>query len=116
MDKDIPDWIDRRYRILWDAFRDSTFRFEDAFRVLNEKNKDAWEQVPGFLSELRKAGLLCVESDVKDARQKLYRLKDREAEFRKKLSRGDIDALLKRAADLIRTRVDYKFILILRSP
>lgn len=113
MDKDIPDWIDRRYRILWDAFGDTTFRFEDAFRLLNEKNKDAWEQVPGFLSELRKAGLLCVESDVKDARQKLYRLKDREAEFRKKLSRGDIDALLKRAADLIRTRVDYKFILIL---
>jgi type I restriction enzyme M protein len=113
MDRDIADWIDRRYRILWGAFGDTTFRFEDAFRVLNEKNKDAWEQVPGFLSELRKAGLLCVESDVKDARQKLYRLKDREAEFRKKLSRGDIDALLKRAADLIRTRVDYKFILIL---
>jgi type I restriction enzyme M protein len=34
-------------------------------------------------------------------------------EFEEKLSRGDVDALLKRAADLIRTRVDYKFILIL---
>jgi type I restriction enzyme M protein len=34
-------------------------------------------------------------------------------EFEAKLSRGDVDALLKRAADLIRTRVDYKFILIL---
>jgi type I restriction enzyme M protein len=113
MSRDIPDWIDRRYRILWEAFSDSTFRFEDAFHVLNEKNKDAWEQVPGFLSELRKVGLLSVESDARDARQKLYKLKDREAEFREKLSRGDIDALLKRAADLIRTRVDYKFILIL---
>jgi type I restriction enzyme M protein len=109
----IPDWIERRYRVLWDAFGGATFRFEDAAKALMEKNKDAWEQVPGFLSELRKAGLLSVESDVKDARQKLYELKDREAEFRKKLSRGDIDALLKRAADLIRTRVDYKFILIL---
>jgi len=29
------------------------------------------------------------------------------------LTRGDVDGLLKKAADLIRTRVDYKFILIL---
>jgi len=29
------------------------------------------------------------------------------------LSRSDIEGLLKKAADLIRTRVDYKFILIL---
>jgi len=113
MNKDIPDWIERRHRILWEAFGDSTFRFEDAFRVLNEKNKDAWEQVPVFLSELRKAGWLLVESDERDARQKLYRLKNKEEGFRETLSRGDIDALLKRAADLIRTRVDYKFILIL---
>jgi len=113
MNRQVPDWIERRRRILWDAFGDSAFRFEDAFGVLNERNKDAWEQVPVFLSELRKAGLLLVESDVRDARQKLYRLKSGEKEFEEKLSRGDIDALLKRAADLIRTRVDYKFILIL---
>jgi type I restriction enzyme M protein len=113
MYKAIPDWVERRRRILWEAFGDSTFRFEDAFRVLNERNKDAWEQVPVFLSELRKAGLLLVESDVRDARQKLYRLRDRDEALRETLSRGDIDALLKRAADLIRTRVDYKFILIL---
>jgi type I restriction enzyme M protein len=113
MNKDIPDWIERRRRILWEAFGDSTFRFEDAFRVLSERNKDAWEQVPVFLSELRKAGLLLVESDVRDARQKFYRLKNKDEAFREALSRGDIDALLKRAADLIRTRVDYKFILIL---
>jgi type I restriction enzyme M protein len=113
MNKDIPDWIERRRKILWEAFGDSAFRFEDAFKVLNEKNKDAWEQVPVFLSELRRAGLLSVESDVHDAREKLYRLKNIEREFEERLGRGDIDALLKRAADLIRTRVDYKFILIL---
>lgn len=113
MNSDIPDWVERRRRILWDAFGDSTFRFEDAAKVLMEQNKDAWEQVPVFLSELRKAGWLSVESDVRDARQKLYKLKDKEEGFKEKLSRGDIDALLKRAADLIRTRVDYKFILIL---
>jgi len=103
----------RRYDILWDSFDGSTFRFEDAAKLLMDKNKDAWEQVPVFLSELRKAGLLLVESDVRDARQKLYRLKSLEKTIEEKLGRGDIDALLKRAADLIRTRVDYKFILIL---
>jgi type I restriction enzyme M protein len=113
MSRNIPDWIDRRHSILQDAFGDKTFRFEDAAKVLMERNKDAWEQVPVFLSELRKAGYLIVEPDVRDARQKLYRLKNKDAEFEEKLGRGDIDALLKRAADLIRTRVDYKFILIL---
>jgi type I restriction enzyme M protein len=113
MSKDIPSWVGRRYEILWEAFSGSTFRFEDAAKVLMERNKDAWEQVPVFLSELRKAGLLLVESDVRDARQKLYRLKGRDEAFRETLGRGEIDALLKRAADLIRTRVDYKFILIL---
>jgi len=113
MSKDIPSWVGRRYEILWEAFGGSTFRFEDAAKVLMERNKDAWEQVPVFLSELRKAGLLFVESDVRDARQKLYRLRSRDEAFKETLGRGEIDALLKRAADLIRTRVDYKFILIL---
>jgi len=112
MDKDVPSWVGRRYEILWKAFGGSTFRFEDAAKVLMDKNKDAWEQVPVFLSELRKAGLLLVESDVRDARQKLYRLRSRDA-FEERLGRGEIDGLLKKAADLIRTRVDYKFILIL---
>lgn len=109
----MAEWIDRRYSLLWEAFGDKTFRFEDAAKVLKEKNKDIEEQVPVFLSQLRKAGFLSAESDARDARQKLYRLHSREAKIAEKLGRGDIDALLKRAADLIRTRVDYKFILIL---
>ncbi len=113
MKTEMADWIDRRYDILWEAFGDKTFRFEDAAKLLMDKNKDAWEQVPVFLSQLRKAGFLSAESDVRDARQKLYRLHSREAKIVERLGRGDIDALLKRAADLIRTRVDYKFILIL---
>ena len=113
MKSEMAEWIDRRYDILWEAFGDKTFRFEDAAKILTEKNKDAWEQVPVFLSQLRKAGFLTAESDARDARQKVYRLHSREAKIAEKLGRGDIDALLKRAADLIRTRVDYKFILIL---
>jgi hypothetical protein len=81
MNKDLPGWISRRYSILCDVFGDKTFRFEDAAKVLMERNKDAWEQVPVFLSQLRKAGCLIVESDVRDARQKLYRLKSKDVEF-----------------------------------
>jgi len=112
---ELPKWLEIRYSILWDVYKDGEFRFEDAAKVLMERNRDAWEQVPVFLSELRKAGWLFVESDVRDARVKVYRLKggEEEKEFEERLSRGDVDALLKRAADLIRTRVDYKFILIL---
>jgi len=113
MKSEIPEWIERRYEILWDSFGDKTFRFEEAAKILMDKNKDALEQVPVFLSELRKAGFLSAESDVRDARQKVYRLQSRNEKIAEKLGRGDIDALLKRAADLIRTRVDYKFILIL---
>jgi type I restriction enzyme M protein len=113
MKTEMAEWIDRRYDILWEAFGDKTFRFEDVAKVLKEKNKDMEEQVPVFLSQLRKAGFLSAESDARYARQKLYRLHSREAKIAEKLGRGDIDALLKRAADLIRTRVDYKFILIL---
>jgi len=116
----LPDWLERRYDLLWSEFGDKAFRFEDAARVLMDKNRDAWEQIPNFLSELHKAGWLFVKPNEKDARQKVYSLKSREDVVREifaidkeRLSRGDIDALLKRAADLIRTRVDYKFILIL---
>jgi type I restriction enzyme M protein len=116
----LPDWLERRYSLLWNEFGDNAFRFEDAARVLMDKNRDAWEQIPNFLSELRKAGWVFVESNVKDARQKVYRLKSREeavkevfALEKRVLTRNDLEGLLKRAADLIRTRVDYKFILIL---
>jgi len=121
MGERLPDWLERRYALLWSEFGDGRFGFEDAARVLMDRNRDAWEQVPSFLSELRKAGWVFVESDAKDARQKVYRLKSRAdavkevfvLEKRKELTRGDLEGLLKRAADLIRTRVDYKFILIL---
>jgi type I restriction enzyme M protein len=75
------------------------------------------ESINVLLSEIRKAGLLVVEADILDARRKVYTLKapkklsDLLAE--KDLSRADLEGLMKRAADLIRTRVDYEFILIL---
>ena len=108
MERSLPPWLERRYNVLWDYFGDRQFRFGDAAEVLMDKCRDVWEQVPTVLSELRKAGYLLVEADPRDARQKIYRLKSLVL-----YDRGDIESLLKRAADLIRTRVDYKFILVL---
>ncbi|MEN3065634.1 MAG: hypothetical protein ABC536_06865, partial [Candidatus Methanosuratincola petrocarbonis] len=64
MAKEIPHQLRKRYEVLFKAFGNKEFRFEDAVKVFMEQNKDAWEQVPAFLSELQRSGLLLVESDV----------------------------------------------------
>jgi type I restriction enzyme M protein len=116
----IPKWLDKRYEILWEGFRDSPFRFEDAATILKEKIHDSEDQINVLLSELRKAGMLSVEFDPQDARKRIYKLHSKEKVISEKLSitkgqltRGDLEGLLKGAADLIRTRVDYAFILVL---
>ncbi|MEM2144995.1 MAG: class I SAM-dependent DNA methyltransferase [Candidatus Jordarchaeaceae archaeon] len=117
---ELPNWLKNRYSLLWESFKDSSFSFDDAVKVLEEKNKDNKEEVPVFLSELRKAGWLQTELDSSDARKRVYRLKSSKEVISKlfsinknALSRNEVETLLKKAADLIRTRVDYKFILIL---
>ena len=116
----VPRWLERRYEILWRHLQTSSFRFEDAANILKEENKDSEDQVNVFLSELRKRGWLSVEFDPADARKRIYRLKSRGEIIsqgvsldKDRLTRGELEALLKRAADLIRTRVDYTFILSL---
>ena len=116
----LPKWLERRYTFLWESFGDSGFGFEDAVKVLGEKNRDRKEDVLVFLSELRKAGWLQTEFAPEDARKRVYRLKSKAAKISElfsigsgPLGRNEVEGLLKKAADLIRTRVDYKFILIL---
>ncbi len=116
----LPTWVENRYSILWDAFGDTRFNMDQAVHVLVEKNKDRKEEIPVYLSEIRKAGWLTDETAPDDSRKTLYRLKSKEkiigeifAINNNKLDRGEVEGLLKKAADLIRTRVDYKFILIL---
>ena len=118
MTTELSAWIKRRYDILLESFKDSSFRLDDAITVLSEKAHDRAKEVPVFLSELRKAGLLQTERDPDDARKKIYRLKPRDSLIQQvqsveELTRADIEGILKKAADLIRTRVDYKFILVL---
>ncbi|MBM4128931.1 MAG: SAM-dependent DNA methyltransferase, partial [Nitrospira sp.] len=116
----IPKWLEKRHEILSKAYQASPFRFEDAARILKEKMEDKEDQVNVFLSELRKRGWLEVGFDPEDARKRIYKLKSREEIItetftltKNQLTRGDLESLLKRAADLIRTRVDYAFILVL---
>ncbi|HQA79418.1 MAG TPA: class I SAM-dependent DNA methyltransferase [Methanoregulaceae archaeon] len=115
----LPKWVESGYSALWANFNTNTFRLEDAVKLLSEVRHDTPEKVPVLLSRLRKAGLLTVTSDTNDARRKIYTLKSRDKLVteifdinRTTLTRADLDTLLKRAADIIRTRVDYKFILL----
>jgi type I restriction enzyme M protein len=116
----LPAWLEKRYKFLRESYQDSPFRFEDAVRTLKEKIRDSEEQINVVLSELRRKGWLEVEFDPEDARKRIYKLKSSEEIIsetlsisKNQLTRGDLESLLKGAADLIRTRVDYTFILVL---
>lgn len=114
----LPKWLEDRHSLLWNAFKDSEFRMEDATKILEDSGEK--EGITVVLSDLRKANWVNVEMDPQDARKKIYRLKSKQEIIKnqfslnkEKLTRSDIEGILKKAADLIRTRVDYKFILIL---
>ncbi len=110
-------WTIRRYQKLKDKFYFNEFKFEDAFKVLKEEYGDEQKQVLAILSNLSKEKYLQVKKDEKDARKKIYKLIEKNNQIElsdsEELSRDDVEKILKRAADLIRTRVDYKFILVL---
>ncbi|MDG6249832.1 class I SAM-dependent DNA methyltransferase [Methanocalculus sp.] len=115
----IPAWVDKGYSYLWDAFEKNEFRIQDAAKVLEGKTEDTKTKPPALLSKLRKVGLLNVRSDNEDARKKIYSLIGREEQIAailsvsdERLTRDELTRILKRAADIIRTRVDYKFILL----
>jgi len=115
----VQNWVLSRYERLWSAFGDRRFTRDEAVEVLKRFEGDAFSEdsVNVLLSEMRRAGLLVVEADLFDARRKIYMLRPpqrlRDLLPKEDLTRADLEALMKRAADLIRTRVDYEFILIL---
>jgi|Deesub1362B_J571_1020462.scaffolds.fasta_scaffold00997_3 type I restriction enzyme M protein len=115
----LPRWLEVRHEALFEVFQEKAFTREDAYRVLRERFKDPKNNINVILSELRKAGWLEARIDEADARRRVYILKSKRDIIREglspgeKLTREELESLLKKAADLIRTRVDYKFILIL---
>ncbi len=70
----IPKWIQLRYSILWNKFKDKQFTHEQAVGFL--KNKE--QVVSVFLSDLKKAGWLEVFLNPRDSRVRLYKLKSPE--------------------------------------
>lgn len=116
----LPNWLGKRYEALWDVFQAGPFKADEAVTILKDKTQDSEDQVNTILSELRKKDWLFTNFDPDDARKRIYTLKSKEELISQlltingeQLTRSDLDALLKRAADLIRTRVDYTFILLL---
>jgi type I restriction enzyme M protein len=106
-------WIKRRYLILLNEFKNNPFTFEDACKVLKEKFEDDENQTKIILSELKKGGYLEVSKNPEDKREKIYKLKPLGSGINHVNSKDELINLLKQAADLIRTRVDYTFILLL---
>ncbi|MEM2585056.1 MAG: class I SAM-dependent DNA methyltransferase [Thermoproteota archaeon] len=116
----LPDWLKSRYDVLWERFGARSFNFDDALGILRERFGDFESRVLVVLSELRRRGWLKAGLNEADARKRVYILKSREEVLSfyfslggGEVTREDLERLLKRAADLIRTRVDYTFILLL---
>jgi type I restriction enzyme M protein len=114
------EWIERRYSIMWEYFNDRIFDRKEVNEFFKEKNQDDENTVGVVLSTLKKAGRLEMMIDPVDARKSQYKLKSKQEIIKEtlslrnnKLTRSDIESILKKAADLIRTRVDYKYILVL---
>ncbi|MFZ1320263.1 MAG: class I SAM-dependent DNA methyltransferase [Ignavibacteria bacterium] len=104
-----------RYIQIKKRFKTDPFTFDEIKELLSKKYKDKDEKILVLLSELKKKGFISVELDEQDSRKRKYSLIDKSAELIQKevLDRSDLESLLKEAADLIRTKVDYSFILLL---
>jgi type I restriction enzyme M protein len=109
----LKNWLKRRYLELLNNFKDNSFTFEEAVEFLSKRFNDTREQVKVILSEFNKAGVLEITENPEDRREKIYKLKPLFEKVNHVNTKDTLINLLKQAADLIRTRVDYTFILLL---
>lgn len=111
-----PSWIDQRYAALWEKVGQKEFKKKDVLLALMAF-KDNKDTVNVVLSELKKQDLISTREDPEDHRKTIYQLKKLLGgvinDSGKPLTKSELESLLKKAADIIRTRVDYKFILLL---
>jgi hypothetical protein len=68
----LPKWLFVRYAKLWAEKENREFTFDEARRLLREKNDKTLSVI---LSELRKHGWLETLLDAKDARKRSYHLR-----------------------------------------
>ena len=112
-EKNLSNWVQKRYLTLLEKFKASPFHFEEVVKILKERFGDSEEQTKVILSELKSGGCLKVKRELQDARKKIYSLVPWVEEKAGVMTRSELEGVLKKAADLIRTRVDYTFILLL---
>ena len=101
----------KAYLVLLEKFNTQPFTFQEVEESLKKSIPKL--SVKEVLSELEKAGLLEKEVSKEDKRKKIYRLKDIGlSKIKSQLGKGELITFLKQGADLIRTGVDYKVLLL----
>jgi type I restriction enzyme M protein len=110
----LDEWARSRYLLLVEEFGFNRFTTEDVENVL-KRGRLGLENVNKLLSVLRKEGLVEVEENPLDLRKKIYRfvlLQPVTVVKKPVVSKDNLIKLLKSGADLIRTAVDYKVLLL----
>jgi len=109
----LDNWARNRYFKLVNEIADREFTSKEAEEILR-KNKLELENIGKLFSALRDVGLINVREDKEDSRRKIYRFVFLEPteKAKSKVSKNELIGILKKAADLIRTSVDYKVILL----
>lgn len=105
----IENRFQKAYWRLADEFKDNPFKISDAESILISLGFNT-KTINEVFSELKRAGVLQVQKDKEDKRIKIYRLKIKDDS--QNVTQDQIIRLLKTGADLIRTRVDYKILLV----
>ena len=111
----MENWIKRRYLRMLDEFKNKEFSFDEAVDFLKKTFDDDEEEVKNILSRFKEEGLLEIRKREEDKREKIYKLKNIFLfdELPAISTKDQLINLLKQSADIIRTRVDYTFILFL---
>jgi type I restriction enzyme M protein len=109
----LEDWVKRRYLVLVRELSGRSFTAEEAEEVLGRWGLGV-ENIGKLLSALAKAGLVLARIDSRNARRRIYSfvMITKLPFISRALGRDELIRLLKSGADLIRTAVDYKVLLL----
>ncbi|MFP3298907.1 MAG: class I SAM-dependent DNA methyltransferase [Thermocladium sp.] len=109
----LDNWARNRYLKLINEIGEREFTREEAEEILS-KHGLGLENIGKLFSVLRDAGLINVREDKYDSRRNVYNFifLGTTEKAKAKVNRNELIGILKKAADLIRTSVDYKVILL----
>jgi hypothetical protein len=69
----LPNWLKNKYILLWKATKGKKFTFDEALKILQEKDE---RRLSVSLSRLSKTGWLKIDIDPQDSRKRIYQLKE----------------------------------------